>query len=66
MDKEKIVFTQKRKNDIAWLLKELNRTARLVGWLEALSLPAEVIAELPDIPDDYIAAIRAGKSPMRL
>lgn len=63
MDKKKIVFTQKRKNAIARLLREAKRTAYQVGRLEALSLPVEVLAELPDIPSEYLTAIRAGKSP---
>lgn len=62
MDKNKIVFTQKRKNAIARLLGEAKRTAYQVGRLEALSLPVEVLAELPDIPSEYLIAIRAGKS----
>ena len=63
MDKKKIVFTQKRKNAIARLLREAKRTAYQVGRLEALLLPVEVLAELPDIPSEYLTAIRAGKSP---
>ena len=63
MGKKEIVFTQKRKNAIARLIREAKRTAYQVGRLEALSLPVEVLAELPDIPSEYLAAIRAGKSP---
>lgn len=61
MGEKKTVFTEARKNELARLLKELNRTARLIGQLETLSFPSEMISELPD---DYISALRAGKSPI--
>lgn len=64
MGEKKTVFTKERKNELARLLKELNRTARLVGRLESLSFSPEMLAELPDIPDDYLTVLRAGKSPI--